>query len=225
MFKELMKIFKKETLLDEALRQSQVMLRESQKMYLAAVKSLRHTNSGKLEIDIYEKDKEINRFEQEVRKKVLTHLAISDRGDLTAGLVLTSIIIDVERIGDYTKNIVELAMNHPKRLNAGLFEPELQDIETNVTNMFGEVIEAFENSDVGRACHIIATHRPTTRKCDAMISRILREEDTTLSAGRAVATALYIRYLKRIDSHLMNIATGIANPFHRIGFIGQDAET
>ena len=33
----------------------------------------------------------------------------------------------------------------------------------------------------------------------------------------AVAFALYLRFLKRIASHLMNVATSIINPFHKIG--------
>ena len=37
-----------------------------------------------------------------------------------------------------------------------------------------------------------------------------------------MATALYIRFLKRISAHLMNIASSVVNPFDRIGFREKD---
>ena len=37
-------------------------------------------------------------------------------------------------------------------------------------------------------------------------------------SGRAVTTALYLRYLKRMSAHLKNVATSVVNPYHRIGF-------
>jgi phosphate uptake regulator len=48
-----------------------------------------------------------------VRRKVLRYLAIAGTVDLVPGLVLTGIVIDIERIGDYTKNIAELATTYP----------------------------------------------------------------------------------------------------------------
>ena len=47
-----------------------------------------------------------------------------------------------------------------------------------------------------------------------------------LVAALSVAAALYIRYLKRISAHLMNIASSVVNPFERIGFKseGPDAD-
>ena len=59
----------------------------------------------------------INAYEREVRRKVFTHLAVTGERDLHAGLVLVSVVIDIERIGDYTKNIVELALHHPDKLD------------------------------------------------------------------------------------------------------------
>ena len=35
------------------------------------------------------------------------------------------------------------------------------------------------------------------------------------------ALALYFRYLKRIHSHLRNVATSVYRPFHKIGFVSK----
>ena len=42
--------------------------------------------------------------------------------------------------------------------------------------------------------------------------------------NEAVTTALYVRFLKRISAHLMNIASSVVNPFDRIGFRGDDPD-
>ena len=59
----------------------------------------------------------------------MTHLAIGGKDDIGSGLVLVSVVIDIERIGDYTKNIYDLAVNHPKKLEGGVVEDRLQKIE------------------------------------------------------------------------------------------------
>ena len=58
----------------------------------------------------------------------MTHLVVSGNKDLGSGLILVSVVIDIERMGDYTKNIYDLAIQHPKRLKAGNYENQLQDI-------------------------------------------------------------------------------------------------
>jgi len=43
---------------------------------------------------------------------VLTHYAVEqDTTDLANGLVLINMVVDIERIGDYCKNILDLAIN------------------------------------------------------------------------------------------------------------------
>ena len=64
-------------------------------------------------------------FERDVRRKVMTHLSLGNTSDLTAGLVLISIVIDIERIGDYSKNIHDLATVHPDKLHGGSLEDDV----------------------------------------------------------------------------------------------------
>jgi len=46
----------------------------------------------------------------------------------------------------------------------------------------------------------------------------VQEKDPSIRPGDAAAMALYIRFLKRVNSHLRNITTSVVNPFDRIGF-------
>ncbi len=218
MFEELLKMFGKESLLDQAFKTTVKMLESDEEMFAASVNSLRRQDTAELPFDIYEKDKQINQFEREVRRNVLTHLTVSDKKNVHAGLVLISIVIDDERIGDYTKNIAELASTHRKKLLGGMFENDLVEIEKTVQSRFKHLTRAIIEKDVVTAREIMNSHKDIATMSDGALAGIISENDKSLSAGDAVVLALYFRYLKRIAAHLTNIASSIVNPFPRIGF-------
>lgn len=218
MFKSLLEIFKKEDLLQQSYDACIKMLHTDFEMFQAASNSLRKSDTGEMSIDVYAKDAEINAFEREVRRKVVAHLSTSPARDIVFGLILVSIVIDIERIGDFMKNIIELAKHHPKKLHGGPFEEFLIEIEGKVAKRFKSLIESFEKSNTEMARSIMMEHREYSKNCDKILHRILEGALNELSSGDAVAIALYIRYMKRISSHITNVASGIVNPFDRIGF-------
>jgi len=218
MFKELQKIFHRKGLMEQAVEASYEMLKDDWNMFNEVVKSLRESDTAEIGINIEEKDIRINKYEREVRKKVLTHLAVNDVSDLHIGLILISIVIDIERIGDYTKNIVELAQNHPGRLVFQPWETDLKNMETTISKNFGVLIDALEQSDETQAKNLLDELWKITKQCDAFNMALLKDDKFELTICDAVALALYLRYLKRVASHLMNIATSIVNPFHKIGY-------
>ena len=218
MLKELQKIFQRKGLMEQALDESIEMLKEDWEMFHESVKSLRESETAEIGINIEEKDLKINKFERDVRRKVLTHLAVNDVHDLNVGLVLISIVVDIERIGDYTKNIVELAQNHPGKLYIEEWEEQLKNIETAISKNFGVLIQALEESDEVLAKQLLDELWKTKKDCDGCVWSLMKEKNQQVDVPDAVALALYMRYLKRVASHLMNTATGIVNPFHRIGY-------
>ena len=220
MLKEIFDLFRRESQLSQAFERSREMLREDREMFEAAIRSLREREDARLEIDIYAKDQLINAYEREVRRKVFTHLALAGEKDLNAGLVLVSVVIDIERIGDYTKNIVELALHHPQRLECGPFDTDARKIETAVKTMFELLLESLPGNDEAKAREVMSDHWWIARKADDILVSLIEKEDTGLTCRDAVATAMYLRYLKRISAHLMNIASSVVNPFDRIGFRG-----
>ena len=114
MFKQIFEIFKSDSLYEQALIECHEMLDIDLAMFKASIHSLRQSDSAEIDIDIYAMDKKINEFERDVRRKVMTHLAVGGKEDIGSGLVLVSVVIDIERIGDYTKNIYDLVVTHPK---------------------------------------------------------------------------------------------------------------
>jgi phosphate uptake regulator len=218
MFKALIEMFRKEGLLHQAYTDSLESLKIDKLMFDEARRSLRESDTAELALDVFAMDAKINEYQRHVRSKVLAHLALTTSKDPVFGLVLVSVIIDIERIGDYTKNIVELAQQHPKKLHAGPLEDCIGEIETNISDLFDKLIEAFEKKDDELARAIMQRHRDSTQPCDQVLETLLKDEHPEFSTAEAVNIALYARYLKRISSHITNIASGIVNPFDRIGY-------
>ena len=170
------------------------------------------------DIDIYEKDREINRMEWEVRRKALEHLVVvNTKGDVPAVLILTSAVIDIERIGDYSKNIFELGDICPDTKvieddHASFFE----EIESQILTIFDLTRSAYKEANIQKAQTAMEMHWQISERCDKMFEELASEKD--LSPEHAVIYTLLARYLKRVSSHLKNIASSVVNPFPRMGF-------
>jgi len=220
--KELLAIFKKDNLIDLAFQRTYEMMDITQNMFLEVKRSLREEDTNRLTKDIYDQDIAVNKFEREVRRKVLSHLAVSGTQDLYSGLTLVSIIIDIERVGDYTKNIIEIAQNHPAKLAGGIYDEDLVRVEDAVEDVFSRIRNAFEKADETEARKICEDYEWVTKLCDQHAIDYLNDRDKTISTSDAVALSLYFRYLKRIYSHLRNVASSVINPFDKIGFYNKE---
>jgi Na+/phosphate symporter len=218
MIKELISIFKKDSLIDQAYERTYQMIDITYDMYKEIKMRLRDNADYKFSFDIRNQDIAINKYEREVRRNVFNHLCVSGMGDLNSGLVLVSIIIDIERVGDYTKNMVELAEIIDKILKGGKFEKDLHKVEKAVEDTFKRVREVLEEADDKKAAKLLTEYKWVNKMCDQHVSDLLNKKETKMSSTKAVALSLYFRYLKRINSHLRNVASSVVNPFPRIGF-------
>lgn len=219
MLKELFAIFKEGDLYSQALDESYAMLDISQKMFLASVESLRRSDSAEVDLDIYAADKKINAFERDVRRKVMTHLAISGKAELTSGLVLVSIVVDIERVGDYSKNIYDLAVHHPAMLRAGSLEEDVTVVETRVKEILDRAIFCFKNVDQKLARQLMTEYKEAvSKRCDELTFDLVEGKHPDIETPDQVTVALYLRFLKRIGAHSRNMITSVVNPFERIGY-------
>ncbi len=218
MFKKWMAIFKKDTLMDHAYQRSYDMLDITLEMFREARESLRNRDDSEIDLGLKDKDKEVNSYEREVRRMVFKHLVLRGTTGLSSGLALVSIIIDIERIGDYTKNMVELALDHPGRLTGGRFEEDLVRMEEGVEDNFIQTKKCFIEGDDVLALELLEKYAWINDTCDDRVRDVVQEKDPSIRSSDAAALALYIRFLKRVNSHLRNITTSVSNPFDRIGF-------
>ncbi len=218
MFKKWLSLFRKDNLMDRAYRRSFVMLDLTREMFLKSRESLRNREDTEIDINIRDRDLEVNSYEREVRRNVFNHLVVSGTEMLPSGLALISIIIDIERIGDYAKNMVELAQEHPGKLHGGIFEEQIARIEEAVEDNFIQTRRCFEAGEKEAALKLLDKYSWVNQTCDDCLYALVREKDKNIRPGDSVALALYSRQLKRINSHLRNITTSVVNPFDKIGF-------
>mgnify|MGYP001159421367 FL=1 len=216
MWKEIVTLFRSKGPLQEAYDEAILMLRASHDMFDLAVKQL-HAE-GALESDIYKRDRQLNKYERSVRRKIVTHMSVSSKPDINLGLVLTAIVIDIERIGDYTKNIVEVAGVVPGPFDGLELHGEVAEIEKSMARMFDDIVPALEGPDEAKARAIIGSHTIIASKVDDQVRALSASEALSGRSGHAVTVALYLRYLKRVSAHLKNVATSVVNPYYRIGF-------
>jgi len=218
MFKKWLAIFKKDSLIDRAYQRSFKMLDITLAMFMEAKESLRQREDSEIDLKVKETDKEVNSYEREVRRMVFNHLAVTGTANLPQGFILISIIIDIERIGDYTKNIVELALDHTGKLHGGEFEGEITRIEEALGDNFIQTKKCFEEEDEKFAFELLKKYAWVNDVCDEIVVALVKKRGGDIEPGDNAALALYTRWLKRINSHLRNITTSVVNPFDRIGF-------
>ncbi len=219
-FKDIVSIWKSEDLLSQAWDESREMLEFSEDMFSSAKKYLRRGVKIKKLKKLKKEDKKINTFQQIVRKKVVTHFSVLKNIDnLPNGLVLLNMVIDVERLGDYTKNILDMAIYYPEALVSEELLPELNTLENEVVSRFQKTCEAVGRQDVVLAEHLLKTHQKSLAVVsDDIVHNCISGKIDFKNNKQATVVPLYARYLKRIGSHLKNISTTMVNPYEYIGY-------
>jgi phosphate transport system protein len=215
MIKSIFNIWKKHDLLNNALDNIKEMFRLIYINYTLAMTALIE-DLDQQKAMIYSNDKKINELEKDVRRKILEHLTLNPKQDLSYSLIMITVVKDLERIGDYLKNVIELAVENPEKLTINPYTSDLVRIKDMLGKKLEEAESVFISSDEKRAKEIYDFSRKVSTKTDAIILHILNDERQEVKD--AVLTALLTRYLKRISSHLANIMTSILNPFHLMGY-------
>ena len=218
MWKELKKIWFSDDLLSEAWDMTYEALNIDSEMFNDAVAVLWGDSKEATQKLIFKKDKLVNKYERDIRRKVITHLSVQQGNGLPAGLVLSTVIVDVERIGDYVKNIVDLTEMHPDKLSDEKMQATLNKIETTIKKTLKTVQIVIENGDEDTALELYIETKELGRSCDNNIRDIIKNKNCSSSDKSDVVYALYFRYLKRINAHLRNIISSVINPYDRIGY-------
>ena len=214
MFSKFFHFVSSQTTIQTAFQDSIAMLRKAQTLFLGV--SEHFLRGVEPPFNVYGADREINDLEVKIRGNVLKHLSINPHEDLVSSLILTSIIIDIERIGDLSKNINELQTILRDIPRDPQWVDELNKITDMVSESFDRAVEAFDKEDKAVATKVMDAHRLINSEVEKII-RGLADDDNTLSR-KAITFALYGRYLKRVSAHLSNIVSTVLNPYDKIRY-------
>ena len=219
-FKDLVTIWNSEDSLSQAWTSSNEMLHLSHEMFTDSINALRSGEKNKVIKSIKLRDEEINQYHRDIRKKVVTYYSVSkDVTNINSGLVLINMVVDIERVGDYTKNILDLAKYYPKKLRSEKISEDLRIIEQAVIERFQNTVKAVEEMDEIAAKELIKSYRSNLGKLsDNLVASSISGDLKIGEEHMASSMVLYARYLKRIGAHLKNITSVVINPFESIGY-------
>ena len=191
-----------------------------EEMFIQSIEYLHTGKTAESGKDVYTLDKHINLLEQKLRRHIYNHLILNPEEDQYMSLILVQMGVDLERVGDYAKNIYDL-----RRIVGDVdfsdHEKELNRLEEKTRTMIPEVRSALKNQDSLLATRIQKEYFPLAKLCDERVEEVLTGK-TKASASSAAMLVLYYRYLKRVIAHFINVASAISNPYDRVGFHPDD---
>lgn len=164
--------------------------------------------------DLFETDKRINDAEQRIRREIVIHATVHGAASFPSCLVLMTVVKDAERVGDYAKNIFDLAELSPEQ-PSGEYKDDLIRLKDEISTLMGDCREAFDAQDNELAKQLIRDAQRIEDHCDEKVSLLIKaEKDIDMSTTYALA----YRYFKRVASHVFNVATSVFQPIDKIDF-------
>ena len=220
MLKQVMALWKSESFMKRVVEKFGEMISDDEYLFTCAWEVF----MGQAVIDqikqpFYDKDISVNNGEREIRRMLVEHLSLHPRHDISGSLVMMSLVKDAERIGDYSKNIFEVGIMLEGKVKEMKYLERLASLHRKIADRFPQLKMAFLESDANIAGEILKGYAPIKGECNNILRDLFSEQ---LSTREAVATALLSRYLKRINSHMSNIASGIIYPLDQIDFVRGD---
>jgi len=170
---------------------------------------------------VYKQDVLVNKLERRIRKQVIAHLSLSGTAaDLPYCLLLMSLVKDVERLGDYAKNLTEVVDFYVGPLPDAEIVAELKEIRKGVETAFAATAEVFEKSDMDRAVELIQEGKNLAHRCDSLIEAVARSDH---NASITTAIILGTRFYKRIGGHVLNVLSSVVMPLHKLDYYDEKA--
>ena len=216
MFEWLSALRSKPSGLDEIMRFFEQMLEDGRHVFDAASNALLGgADPNVVKDDLWATDKRINANERRIRRRLITHAAAHGHTEFPVCLALMSVVKDAERIGDYAKNIFDLAFIEAKVLESS--HKDLVAIKDTTSRLLAKSRNIYDTQDVDGARAFIGECESLQGRCEEKLRALCLVE-----GANAAATALIYRYIKRILAHSMNIITSVVMPLDLLDYYDED---
>ncbi len=214
-FKKLLDALTKGPVLEEAFDKTSEMHERSLKIFETSY-GVAMTDREISHQELKDMDIKINKLMRAVRRDIYQYLAIASKPNVNASLILVSIVIDYERIGDISANIAQINEIHKVNLPESAYKKDLCTMKDRIVELFKMTDKAFDKEDPKGAKKAIAFH-DEIKDCHAKLIRKLIS-DTKIDKNEAIAISMMGYYIRRINAHLSNIDTSVLLPFPSMGF-------
>lgn len=211
-----------ETGLEHIERQIVTMLADTRHSFDAAMSALLGgADPQVIGEDVRTTDRRVNAAEKEIRRELMVHAAVHGSGEVGTLLAYMLVIKKIERLGDQTKNVFDLAAEHVL-LSGAPDLPEMIEQRDEISEMISSAAEIFAERDKEHGGRFIVRGDELLDHFDALIkSRIHSDEP----ASQAVPRVLLHRYLKRIVANLMGVVSSVLLPLDEIDKYDESRDT
>jgi phosphate transport system protein len=209
-------IFRDADQLEHVEDELELMLRHCREMFALSSDAVLGLHTAEaVQEELWDLDKALNRTERSIRRELLVHGTV--RGaEVDQGLTLAymSVAKDLERIGDYCKNIWDLA-----HLGVDLgHDPDTLELKQHIKEV-ADLLErgstAFIEEDRDTVHELIPRIQDLEKHFEEHVGRYVRTDEP---GHFATPRALLFRHMKRIGSHLSNVLSSVVMPVDRLDF-------
>jgi len=202
--------------LKEINTQFQQMLEDGRHIFDASANALLGgTDPEVIREDLFTTDQRINHTEQAIRREIVVHGSVHGAGTFPALLVLMSLVKDAERVGDYCKNIYQLACLKPD-LGTPEEHQKLVDLKTQISKLIVRAHGIHLSQNTVAARDLIDETGEINRICDQGIENGIKVE-----GENRTGQVLTYRYFKRVVSHIGNIVTAVVMPIDMLDYFDE----
>ena len=198
-------------LIERAIKDLAAMLDTSSEMFAAATGCL--LDNEPLAVDLAALDDRVNEGEVAVRRAVLEHIVAAPQNETSFSLLLVSVVQDAERCGDLAKTLAKVSELADKP-RMGRHARALGSIRDRVQDAFPRARRAFVDGDAQEARALMDEHARTKVEVADLIRQLTSDPD--LSPNASAVLAMAARIIGRTSSHLSNIISAVALPFHQV---------
>jgi phosphate uptake regulator len=198
----------------------QMLVHDRHEFDLAMAALLGDSEAAGVNDELRATDRLVNELEREIRRELLVHASVFGGIETPAVLVYMSIVKDIERIGDYAKNLVDLALdgaNFGELADAD----EWRRLQSDISVYIADTASAFRRREEQPSRQLMSRGDRLLDTFDDAVSALVRGDD---AGAQPVARALAHRYLKRVVAHLMNLLSAVVMPLDRLDYFDEDPE-
>ena len=186
------------------------MVRKSGEIYCV------HIVTPEQRTDLQKQDVKVNKLERKIRKQITFHLSVPGNiMDLPYCLVVMILVKDVERIGDYAKELADLVNLSDDPLPDDEIMAELKEVRTRLESDYADAIAILDSADRERAIELISCGRDLVARCEQLIENIAYSD---YKAGVVATLVLGVQFYQRIAGHTLNLLSSVVMPLHKLDY-------
>lgn len=182
-----------------------------------SVKSLVN-HDVKLAKEVIDRDKEINKMENEIDRKCYEIIALEqpNASDLRRVLSVMRASSDIERMGDHAQNISEVTIRVKGKKRDRYLEQNIDQMGEKINFMCSEMIDAFLEFDVDKAIRTakkdVEIDKAYQELRHSIIELMMTDPNTVLAASDYSFVGMHLErigdYIKNIGEWIIYLDTG-----------------